>query len=89
MKTRRLPAEGTFLRGIYDALYEKRGTPVDLTTVPYNGSIKSKSPISMAVRNLVDYYDCDIRFVARDKTHILDAEFIGRDWVRYDLSKAS
>ncbi len=53
VKTQRLPREGTRLREIYNRFLANRGDGVQLT---YHEA-------SVCVRDLTDYYGCDIRWV--------------------------
>lgn len=69
-----LPKEGTKLREVYDFFKNNKGKIVD-----YSFSGVSKSGI---LRQLTDFYGCDIRCL-KDKRWLFAGEWVGNRYVSY------
>ncbi len=86
----KIPSEGTFIRAVYDVLYNNRGKPVDIFTEVrkiIGDMTLDRTRWSNAIIVLNRDYSCEIEMI-KARVYILKAQYIGRDWVMYDGEEA-
>lgn len=87
--TRKLPAEGTSIRRVYDVLYKNRGLLVpldDLRALRRELNTRTRNNFSSMTSQLKNFYGCDIR---RDTSNpimgsmSLVGEWVGKVYIDY------